>query len=295
MLFFIKQRGPGEAQTILSAVFVRHPLDDRRELDELDTFTLEEPVDTEGMVRRLPGNASHHVVVDPVLPQKLQSPHYPVEGAVPLMVTTIAVMDLFRTVETDPHHEVVLLQEVAPLVGEERSIGLKCVGDGLCPDERSLKLDDAFKEIDAQEGRLPALPDELDDRGGLRSDVVRDEAGQDLIGHPVFFARPEQRLFFQVETVLAVEVAQRPYGFCHHVDARLGAHVARFGLRVMRAHGTLYHIPHPRVKGVGENTVKKGQDLNRLLSLPLWPALSFCRRRRAWTHQASRPLSRACP
>jgi hypothetical protein len=60
---------------------------------------------------------------------------------------------------------------------------------------------------------LPALPDELNDRRRLRRDVVSDEGGQNLIGHPIFFACPEQRLLLEIKAVLAVEIHMGPMGF----------------------------------------------------------------------------------
>ena len=56
-----------------------------------------------------------------------------IEGPLAFAVAAIAVMDLLRAVEADAHHEVVFLEEAAPLVGEQRAVGLQGIGDCLLP------------------------------------------------------------------------------------------------------------------------------------------------------------------
>jgi len=60
------------------------------------------------------------------------------------------VMYLFGAVETDPHHEVMLLEELAPLGCQQRSVGLEGICDGLRPDERLLQLNYSLKKIQTQ-------------------------------------------------------------------------------------------------------------------------------------------------
>ncbi len=45
---------------------------------------------------------------------------------------------------------------------------------------RLLQLDDAAEEVHAEQGRLAAVPDELDHRGRLRLDVLLDVAARAL-------------------------------------------------------------------------------------------------------------------
>jgi hypothetical protein len=136
-------------------------------------------------------------------------------------------MDFFWTVEADSHHEVVFLEELAPLRSQQRSVGLQRVCYRFSLYEGFLQFNHSLEEIYSQKGRLPALPDELNDRRWLRRDVVRDEGGKDIIGHPVLFSRAEENLLFEIKAILAIKITQRAYGLCNDMNALAGAHSAR--------------------------------------------------------------------
>ncbi len=151
--------------------------------------------------------------------QEPKAPHHLIEGPVAFAVATIAVMDLLRAIKADPHHEIVLLEKLAPFISKQRPVGLQRVADRLSLREWLLELDDPFKEIDPQKGRFPPLPDELNDRCGLGCDVIGYERGEDLIGHAVLLAGAEEGLLLKIKAVLAVEVAHRADRLRDDMDA----------------------------------------------------------------------------
>ena len=75
------------------------------------------------------------------------------------------------------------LEERAPLVVEPQRVGLQRVADLLARAERLLQLDDTAEEVDAEQGRLAAVPDELDHRGRLRLDVLLDVVREHFVRH----------------------------------------------------------------------------------------------------------------
>jgi hypothetical protein len=70
-----------------------------------------------------------------------------------------------------------------------------------------LKFDYSSEKVDTQKSGLTSLPDELHLGCRLGGYVPGNEGGEDLIRHPILFAVCEERLFFKIEAVFAVEVA----------------------------------------------------------------------------------------
>ena len=93
--------------------------------------------------------------------EHVQAAHHVVEGRLPTLVHAVRVVDLARAVDGDPDEEVVLRQEHAPLVGQERPVGLERVQDLLARlPELIDELDGAAEEVESHERRLAALPGE---------------------------------------------------------------------------------------------------------------------------------------
>ena len=63
-------------------------------------------------------------------------------------------------------------------------VGLQRVADLLLLAEGLLQLDHAAEEVDAEQGRLAAVPDELDDGRRLRLDVLLDVLREHFVRHP---------------------------------------------------------------------------------------------------------------
>ncbi len=124
LVFPIESRRTCETQTHWCTVRIGQALDDRGELNEFDPFILEESVYLKGSHRCITSHAGQDVTVDLMLLQKLKTPHDVVKASIAFAVAAIPVMDLLWTVEADPHHEVMFLEELAPFRGEKCSIGL---------------------------------------------------------------------------------------------------------------------------------------------------------------------------
>src|SRR4030065_1176807 len=84
------------------------------------------------------------------------------------------IMDLPRAVEADPDREPFGRQEAAPLLVEERAVGLQAVDDRSAGRAApALDRDDLPIIIEAEDDRLAAVPGEADD-------LVR--RGADMLG-----------------------------------------------------------------------------------------------------------------
>ena len=129
---------------------------------------------------RFSGNARQHVIFDLVFLEKFETPHHLLEGPVAFTVFAIAVMDLSRAVQAYTHHKIVRPEKGTPFIGEQRAVGLQAICDCFAVHERLLEQDDFFKKIKAEQGRLPALPDEFNNRRGLGGDVFGDISSEAL-------------------------------------------------------------------------------------------------------------------
>ena len=129
-------------------------------------------------------------------------------------------MDLARTVDGDPHQETVLGEEGAPLVGQQRAVGLDRVHDPLArPPDRLGQFDRAPEEVQAHHRRLTALPGDDDlGRRGVRPDQLAQVHLKQVIGHPEAAPRV-QHLLGQEEAVGAVQVADRSGRLGEQVEA----------------------------------------------------------------------------
>ncbi len=119
----------------------------------------EEPVHLEGVVAVETVHRGEDVVFHIVFLEQSQPPHHLVERALTALRDSIGVVQLPRAVDADPDEEVVLGEELAPVVGEQGPVGLQRV------EERHprlavslLELDGRAVEVQAHQRRLAALP-----------------------------------------------------------------------------------------------------------------------------------------
>ena len=213
-------------------------VDDRDQLDEVRVEVVaQEAVDVGAVV--LVGAVHRHqrVPLHPVPLQRGEAGHDPVEGRLAAPVDAVGVVELARAVDGDPHQEVVLPEELRPVVVEQRGVGLQGVAHHLArPGVPTLELDDPAVEVQTHHGRLAPL--EGEDRLGLvpvRVEQLDDVLLEDVVGHPEARARVEL-LLRQVEAVGAVEVAHRAGRLGHDVEG------AARGPRGSTCHG----CPPPR-------------------------------------------------
>ena len=118
---------------------------------------------------------------------------------------------LARPVDRDPDEEVVLLEELRPLLVEQRGVRLDRVLGLLARACRYRvgELDRAAEELDAHQRRLAALPgDRHLGHARVRLDQLPDVRLEQLVGHAEPRARVEH-LLREEEAVRAVEVADR--------------------------------------------------------------------------------------
>ena len=91
-----------------------------------------------------------------------------------------------------------------------------------------LQRNDFLKIIEAERGRLAAVPGDIDHRPRRGFDLLDDVALEHLVAHPEGVAFGIEKFFFEVIAVAAIEVADRPDRLRHYL---------KFAQR--RRHGTL--------------------------------------------------------
>ena len=218
----------GQRGQVASVAVGQDALHDGGKLDVVASQVLEEAVELVGIVGVVVVHHRHAVPLHPVLLQQVDALHHLVERGASLLVLAVLVVELLRAVDGDAHQPVVLLEEPAPLVGEQRAVGLDAVVDGASAGIFLLQLHGPLVERQGAHQRLSAVPGEEHLRHGLRLDVFFDELLQQLLAHHVLGIVLVEFGLFQVVTIVACQVAYGSYGFQHHVE--------RFGERCVGRH-----------------------------------------------------------
>jgi len=96
-----------------------------------------------------------------------------------------------------------------------------------------LQRDHAPEEVEAGEGRLPAVPGEVDERARAGVDEGADVGLQDRVRHAVRLPGREEAGLAEVVAVIRSEVAEGPIGFAmtRRAPRAAGAGTSRRGWR----------------------------------------------------------------
>ena len=189
--------------------------------DELDVsgikFIAKEAVHVEGIISVFRIDGAQDVELDLMLLQQPDGSLSQAKSPMTGLVFAIEVMKLPGAVDTQADEEIVLEKEMAPLVGQKDSVGLEGVLNpraGLCV--LLLDLHGALIEIQAHECGLSALPRHGHQRTSMAFKKLFDISLMHLIGHAEIAFRIKL-LLFQIEAIVATEIACRAGGRCHHV------------------------------------------------------------------------------
>ncbi len=102
---------------------------DRCKLDELRSEILEKLIERFRFIDIVLMDGSHHVPVYLMFLQPFHSFHHPFPRRTAALAVTVAIVHLLRAVYADAHQPVVVMQKLAPLVGEQGAIGLYHIVD----------------------------------------------------------------------------------------------------------------------------------------------------------------------
>ena len=190
-----------------------HPFNDR---DELDPFRLclvtQEAVHLFGLVGSQVVDGHQDIVLHAVLLQHAQAAYDLVESRRSAFVDAVGVVQLARTIDADADQEVVFFEELAPLVVQQRTVGLHGVLKSHAWFAILLLVLDGFAvEIDPHQGRFASLPGHRDLVAAVGLDQLADIGFEGLFRHAEFAIGIEQ-LLVQEEAVRTGQVASRPAG-----------------------------------------------------------------------------------
>ena len=162
----------------------------------------------------------HHQVVElhPMLPEQPHPPHHRLERRLAFLIHPISVMQMFRPVDREADQKIMPLKKPAPLVIQQRPIGLKGILDRLPIRILLLIGHDALEEFHAHQRRLAPLPGKGDLRHILGRNILLHIPLQHVLRHPPIRFVRIQLLLFQVKTIFAIQIANRPDGLGHHME-----------------------------------------------------------------------------
>lgn len=168
------------------------------------------------MFRRYPVDAAQRCKTDLMLPQQLRGAEDTVEATLPALISTVKIVQVLWTIYGQADKEILLMQKLAPGLVNIHPIGLEVVLEPhVRRTEFPLQVHDLTEKVQAQQGRLTALPGEDHLLAVLALEVLPDEGLKHLIGDAPMSGLPEQFLLREVIAVGAVEIAERP-GRLHH-------------------------------------------------------------------------------
>ncbi len=130
----------------------------------------------------------------------------------------VFIVKILRTVYRHPHQPVVALQKQTPLVGEQRGVGLKAVGDIASGSILLLQLQNLAIEVELPHRSLPSMPCENDIRSGLRGDILLDKLLERSLRHHLTARVGIISFLLKVVAVGARHVAGRAYRLWHDID-----------------------------------------------------------------------------
>ena len=200
--------------------FCVQALDGRNELHPGGAgFVPEKAVDLEGVISVEPIDGGQDIIFHPMLLQQPQASHHPVKGWLAALVHPVGIMQLPGPVDTDADEKIVLAEELAPVVVQERAVGLHGVLEGHArPLVLVLEINGPPVKIEAHQGGFAALPGHRHLIGAMGLDELPDILFQHLISHAKMTAGVEP-LFVQKKAIRAVQVANRPGRLGQYVNA----------------------------------------------------------------------------
>lgn len=191
------------------------------ELDELNPFVSEKPVNLQWMIGVNPIDDAKDVEINAVLLKQLEGSINFLKGRPPALVNPIGIVQLPGAVHAQADQKTMLLEEATPIAIEKDAIGLEGVFDAHVRLAILLLQGNGFAEkLQTHQGRFAALPTEGHFGNFLRLDVLAGEFLKHIIGHVETCALFVNLLLAQVEAVGAVQVADRTSGFKHDVKCR---------------------------------------------------------------------------
>lgn len=183
---------------------------------------------------------AENVEVDPVPLQATPALHHPIEGALCAVVDSVGVVQFARAIHAQADQKLVFLEERAPVIVHEDSVGLEGVLYGLAWLAVFLdKINRVLEELEFHQRRLAALPRHRYLGRTMRLQQLADVDLQCCRGHAVLFVRIE-RLLGQEVAIGAVDVAGGSARLGHHMEIRRGinrraieGHVGQLRMRVL--------------------------------------------------------------
>ena len=158
-------------------------LHDGGKLDVMASYLLEEIIEVQRIVGVVVIDHCHSVPFHTVFFQQVDALHHLDKRGLALLVLPVFVMELLGPVYGDTHQPVVLLEEPAPFIGQQRAVGLYAVVYGASVGIFLLQLHGTFVERERTHQRLSAMPGEQNLGHGLRVDVLLDELFQQFLAH----------------------------------------------------------------------------------------------------------------
>jgi len=182
---------------IVDVVAIRvDALDDRDELDPAGAdFITQELIYLPGMVAGDPVYGDQDVVLHLVLLQQPQSTHNLIKGALVTLVDAVGIVEALGPIQAEANQEIVLLEELAPLIVQEGAVGLHGVFEGHSRFAVFLLVFDRLAEkIYPHKGWFAALPGHRDLGAAVGLDQLLDIYLENLFRHAEVATRVKQLL-----------------------------------------------------------------------------------------------------
>lgn len=190
----------------------------RGELKITATDFFKKVVEVQRIIRIEVVDHGHGIPFYLMLVEQSYPSHHLHERRPSLAVHPVFVVELLRPVDGDAHQPMLVVEEAAPLVGQQCAVGLQRILHTSAPCVLLLQADGFLVERQRAHQGLPAVPGEEHVRSGLAVHVFPDEAFQQFVAHHMFGVVGIKLAFFCVVAIRAGQVAQGTGRLGHHVQ-----------------------------------------------------------------------------
>ena len=147
----------------------------RCELDIVAIYFLEKVIEFQRIIHIVVIDDCHRIVFHTMFFHQFDSLHHFIEGGKSLLVAAVFVMKLLRAVYRNSHKKIILLEETAPVIIQQRPVCLDAVVDLASAAIPALQFERFFVETDRTHQRFTPVPGKENLRHRLTFQIFFDE------------------------------------------------------------------------------------------------------------------------
>ena len=174
-------------------------------------------IELQGIIRIIVVHHGHCIPFHLPFVEKPDAFQYLLEGRLAGLCPAVFIVKILWPVDGDAHKPAVVVQELAPFVSEQGTVGLEYIFNPAAIGVFLLQLQGMLVKTQGAHQGFPAMPGEQDLVQSLRLDVFLREELQRFIGHLLYGCLLIKIALFQIVAIRACQVAVAACGLQHDI------------------------------------------------------------------------------